>query len=128
MPNDTFTAWVLYDGSCGFCRWWVPFWEPTLAARGFGIAPLQADWVRERLALPEDELTRDLRLLFADGRQLQGADVYRHILERIWWAWPLSLFATLPIGRQVFDWGYNTFAANRFLVSRMCRLSGNVRW
>lgn len=21
-------GWVLFDGACGFCSWWVPFWGP----------------------------------------------------------------------------------------------------
>ena len=89
-------GWVLYDGSCGFCSRWVPFWEDTLRARGFQIAPLQTDWVAQRLALPGDELVRDLRLLLADGRQIQGADVYRYVMRRIWWAYPFYLLSVTP--------------------------------
>ena len=43
------SAWVLYDGACGFCSRWVPFWKNTLAKRGLGIASLQEPWVVERL-------------------------------------------------------------------------------
>jgi predicted DCC family thiol-disulfide oxidoreductase YuxK len=26
-------GWVLYDGACGFCAWWVPFWGKTFEPR-----------------------------------------------------------------------------------------------
>ncbi|MCL4178105.1 MAG: DUF393 domain-containing protein [Verrucomicrobia bacterium] len=115
-------GWILYDDSCGFCRRWVPFGEGALRRRGFAIAPLQADWVRARLRLSEAELLDDLRLLLADGTQIRGADVYRYVARRIWWAWPVYWFSIAPGLRTVFDWGYRTFAANRFRVSSACGL------
>jgi len=117
-------GWILYDGSCGFCRRWVPFWEPALRRRGFAITPLQAPWVGERLGLPPEELVKDLRLLLADGSQLSGAAVYRFAMRRIWWAWPMYGLSVLPGLRQVFDWAYRTFARNRYRVSDACRLPG----
>lgn len=117
-------GWVLYDGACGFCRRWVPFWGGTLRKRGFAIAPLQSDWVRERVQISQEELIHDLRLLLPDGRQVLGADVYRHVMKRIWWAWPVYLFAVAPLLRNVFDWSYRTFANNRYWVSSTCRLPG----
>jgi predicted DCC family thiol-disulfide oxidoreductase YuxK len=124
MKSETNTTeprgWILYDESCGFCRRWVPFWEGALRRRGFAIAPLQADWVRARLPGDEADLLRDLRLLFADGSSVRGPDVYRYAMRRIWWAWPVYLFSVTPGLRQVFDWGYRTFAANRYRVSAAC--------
>jgi predicted DCC family thiol-disulfide oxidoreductase YuxK len=120
---DQGEGWVLYDDSCGFCRRWVPFWEATLKRRGYKIAPLQATWVRERLGLSQDALLEDLRLLLADGKMVQGADVYRHCMKRIWWAYPLYLLACAPILRQIFDWSYRTFARNRFRFSKACGLA-----
>jgi predicted DCC family thiol-disulfide oxidoreductase YuxK len=123
-PSINTEGWILYDDSCGFCRRWVPFWENTLRKRGFGIAPLQADWVVQRLHLSEDDLLQDLRLLLADGNQIQGADVYRYAMKRIWWAYPIYLFSIIPLCRKIFDWSYKTFALHRYSVSRVCRLPG----
>lgn len=111
-------GWVLYDADCDFCSRWVKRFESTLARRDFGVAPLQADWVRERLQLDDDELIADIRLLLPDGNQVVGADVYRHCMRRIWWAWPLWLFSILPIKRDVFDWAYRKFARNRYCIAR----------
>jgi hypothetical protein len=84
---------------------------------------LQADWVRAKLQVSEVDLLRDLRLLLADGSQICGANVYRYATRRIWWAWPVYLFSVTPGLRRIFDWGYQTFAANRFRVSAVCGLS-----
>ena len=121
-PHQQPLGWILYDDSCGVCRRWIPFWESALQRRGFAIAPLQADWVRAELQLIEAELLHDLRLLLADGSQIRGADVYRYATRRIWWAWPVYLFSITPGLRNIFDWGYRTFAANRFRVSAACGL------
>ena len=121
--NSGIKGWVLYDGTCGFCSRWVPFWQSTLKKRGFRIAPLQADWVGERFALSEQELTSDFRLLLANGQRLAGADVYRYLMRRIWWATPLYVLSISPIFRTLFDRGYRAFADNRYRISRTCRLS-----
>jgi predicted DCC family thiol-disulfide oxidoreductase YuxK len=116
-------GWVLYDDSCGFCNRWIPFWAKTLARQGFGVAPLQAEWVSQQLKTSPAEVVQDLRLLFRDGSQIVGADVYRYVMRRIWWAWPLYLISIAPIASRIFDWSYRTFAANRYRVSQACRLS-----
>jgi predicted DCC family thiol-disulfide oxidoreductase YuxK len=115
-------GWILYDDSCGFCRRWVPFWENALLKRGFAIAPLQADWVRQKIRLDEKDLLQDLRLLLANGDQIQGADVYRYAMKRIWWAYPFYLFSIVPLCRNLFNWGYKTFAAHRHQVPRVCNI------
>lgn len=122
MPMEGPIGWVLYDDSCGFCRRWIPFWADTLRKRGFDIAPLQSEWVARRLNAPQEDLLADLRLLLADGGQVRGADVYRHVMRQIWWAYPLYVLSVAPLFRLVFDWAYRTFANNRYRVSRACRL------
>jgi len=119
---ESIAGWVLYDGGCGFCSWWVPRWERTLARRSFRIASLQTPWVRERVRMDDAELLKDIRLLLADGTRLDGADVYRHVMRRIWWARPVAFFASLPGLRRLFDGGYRAFARHRLGVSRACGL------
>jgi predicted DCC family thiol-disulfide oxidoreductase YuxK len=117
-------GWVLYDDACGFCRRWIPFWAGTLQKRGFGISPLQSEWVVHRLNVSPEDLLYDLRLLLSDGTELSGANVYRYLMQRIWWAYPIYLLSVAPVLHKVFDWGYRTFADNRYHVSHACRLPG----
>ena len=117
------TGWVLYDDSCGICSHWVPFWAPLLRRLGLDVAPLQSPWVIEMTSLAPATLLQDLRLLHADGRLTSGADVYRFVMRRCWWAYPLYLLANLPGGRQLFDWSYRSFARHRYAVSSACHLA-----
>jgi predicted DCC family thiol-disulfide oxidoreductase YuxK len=120
------SGWILYDDSCGFCRRWIPFWEKTLQKRGFEIAPLQADWVKEKLQLSEIGLLEDLRLLLANGERVQGADTYRYAMKRIWWTYPAYLFSIAPLGKNIFDWSYRKFATHRYKISRACKILGKT--
>jgi predicted DCC family thiol-disulfide oxidoreductase YuxK len=98
-----------------------------LQRRGFALAPLQSQWVAERLQAAPEELLSDLRLLLADGSQLRGADAYRHVMRRIWWAYPLYLLSITPLLRKVFDVAYRRFADHRHLFSQACGLGSSTR-
>src|SRR5690242_2027410 len=110
-------GWLLYDGACGFCSWWVPRLEKLLNKYGFQIAPLQTQWVRDRLKVTDDELLQELRLLLNDGQQVLGADAYLWVMKKIPYLLPLALLFSLPGLHAVFSWGYRKFAGNRYLFS-----------
>jgi len=122
MRTDSPEGWVLYDETCGVCSRWVPFWAPTLARLGLTVTPQQAPWVVSRLGLSPDAVLRDILLLFNDGRQIAGADVYRYVMRNIWWAYPLYVLSITPGLRQLFDLGYRVFADNRLGISAACGL------
>lgn len=122
--HEPASGWILYDGQCGVCRRLSERWAGTLQRRGFGLSPLQSEWVKERLGLSADELLSDLRLLLPDGTHRQGADVYRHVMRRIPWTYPLYLLSRVPLIRHLFDWAYRTFATHRHIISDACKLPG----
>jgi len=95
---------------------------PTLRRISLGVAPLQSPWVLTRTGLSRETLLQDIRLLHSDGQLTSGAEVYRYVMRRRWWAYPFYLLAVLPIGRQLFDLGYRTFARHRLRVSAVCGL------
>jgi predicted DCC family thiol-disulfide oxidoreductase YuxK len=67
-------------------------------------------------------LPTDIVLLFTDGRQIRGAEVYRYVLRRIWWTYPIYAASVVPGLRWVFDRAYRWFARNRLRVSAVCHL------
>ena len=81
---------------------------------------------RSKLHLNENDLLQDLRLLLANGDQIQGADTYRYAMKRIWWAYLDFLFSIAPLGRNIFNWSYRKFAMHRYQISRACKLSGKI--
>jgi predicted DCC family thiol-disulfide oxidoreductase YuxK len=121
-PEQPPRGWVLYDGDCGVCSRWVPKSSTLLARLGLAIAPLQSSWVEERTGQPRDTLLTDIRLLLNDGRLISGADVYRYVLRRFWWAYPLYLISVIPGLRAAFDWSYRRFAQHRMRISASCAL------
>jgi hypothetical protein len=104
------------------CSRWVRSWGPALQRRGLAIAPLQSAWVQERTGIPPADLLSDIRLLQPSGLLLSGAEVYRDIMRRIWWAYPLYLLSKVPGLDQLFDWAYRTFARHRARISASCGL------
>lgn len=121
--DSTRKEWLLYDGGCGFCRTWVEFWKPTLVRLGYEVSPLQSEGIAARFNISESELTDDLRLILQDGSQIRGADVYRCVMRRLWWAYPFYLLSKVPLINILFDWSYRKFADNRHLISKSCKLS-----
>ncbi len=123
-------AWVLYDGTCGFCTRSVRAWERILKKRGFAVATLEEPWVAERLrglGVSEGSRLEDVRILVAGTDELiSGADAYRFALRRIGWARPLWALSVTPGLRRLFDLGYRAFAANRHRISKACGLDRNA--
>ncbi|HUO08196.1 MAG TPA: DUF393 domain-containing protein [Phycisphaerae bacterium] len=113
-------GWVLYDGGCGICARWVPFWAGTLRRARLRTAALQEGWVRKRLQGSAEEMLRDIRILFEDGRQLSGADVYRYVMRHTWWAFPVYVLSIVPGARHIFDAAYRGFANRRLRISAAC--------
>jgi predicted DCC family thiol-disulfide oxidoreductase YuxK len=119
-PDQPLSGWVLYDGDCGVCSRWVQKSRALLARLGLAIAPLQSSWVEERTGQARDALLTDIRLLLNDGSLISGADVYRYVLRRLWWAYPLYVLSVIPGLRAAFDWSYRSFARHRMLISASC--------
>ena len=115
-------GWVLYDGDCGICRAIAKRAGGLVLRRGFAIAPLQQEWVAEELGIPPAEVAKDFRLIYSDGRRFVGADVYREILKRSTWSWPIYLFSIAPGFSQIFNLLYATFRDNRGRFSKTCGL------
>jgi len=108
---------VLFDRDCPVCMrgvaWMRPIWEP----RGFKFLALQADWIRRRLALPEEELLRAIRVVLPDGRMMSGADAHVLLWSHVWWLWPLWLADKLPGVHWLIRFVYGRLSASRYRVS-----------
>ena len=128
-------GWVLYDAQCRFCTSLVMRTRATVETGGFRFAPLQSLWVRERLALPEDLLLAEMRVLTTSGRVLGGADALVYLAyelgasRRIWWARPLAIVSKLPLLMPVLRFAYRWVAQHRSCRQGACQISsaGNLK-
>ena len=119
-------GWLLYDADCGFCTRWA--WRIALfvGPRGFHLAPLQAPWVRARLALSESDLLHELRVLTAGDAVYGGADALVYLARQLWWAWPVAALAWLPGMMPLSRAAYRWVARHRHRLSAACALPHSV--
>ena len=76
--------------------------------------------MQERTGLPPADLLSNIRLLQPDGQMLAGPEVYRYMMRRIWWTYPIYLLSRVPGLSHLFDWAYRTFARHRTRISASC--------
>ncbi len=119
-------GWLFFDAECGFCSRLTRWLEPTLARRGFAIAPLQDPRVGALLGMPREELLRELRFLQADGRHCGGADAVLAVAREIWWASPLVWLATVPGVMPLLHAGYRCVAAQRSCAAAPTACNGHT--
>ena len=127
-------GWVLYDAECRFCTSLVTRTRATVETGGFRFAPLQSPWVRERLALPENLLMAEMRVLTVAGRVIGGADAVVYLARelgvsrRVWWARPLAIVSKLPLAMPLLRFAYRWVARRRYCGQGACRVTtaGNL--
>jgi predicted DCC family thiol-disulfide oxidoreductase YuxK len=113
-------GWLFYDAECAFCTRFAHWIAPILACRGMAVAPLQDSRVAALLGLSHEDLLREMRVLFADGRQYGGADACLALAQEIWWARPLVWLARIPGVLDAMRRGYHSFAARRSCAAEAC--------
>ncbi len=95
-------GWIFYDGGCRRCVALARRWERAMARRSFRLAPLQADWVRARFAVSDEQLLREMRILTPDGKVFGGAEALVELSRTFWWArWLAEATPTRGAGRAV---------------------------
>src|SRR5688572_29416343 len=111
---------VLYDADCGVCSH-----TARMLVRADGGARLRLVSIQSA-DLPDmpsrGELMDMLHARDEDGRWFKGAAASVEIARRIPIAWPLTLYAKLPLAIPILDFMYRAFAANRHTISRMLGL------
>ncbi len=113
-------GWILFDDTCGICRRIATLTSTVLRRRGFVVDRLQSGWVGPYFGMSQQDLVKDIRLVRSGGTNVEGADVYRFVMKRIWWAVPLYYLSVVPCFKTIFDMSYRMFADHRHLFSRSC--------
>jgi lipase maturation factor 1 len=113
---------LVYDGDCGFCRFWVARWRrATHGAVDF--APAQQEAGRFPQIAPE-AAKRAVQLVTPQGEVFSGAEAVFRVLafapeER----WKLGLYRRLPGFRPISEWTYARIAAHRPFFSKLATFS-----
>ena len=112
---------LLFDGDCGFCRYWVARWR--FLTRGLvDFEPAQQE--ASRLQIPQEAWSRSVQLITPEGAIYAGAEaVFRTLAYVPGHRWPLALYRHLPGARAATEAAYRLVAAHRDLFARLTTLA-----
>ncbi len=112
---------VVFDGDCGFCRFWIARWKSVTGDR-LDYAPYQE--VAARLPeIPVEEFRRAVAIVLPTGEAFSGADAVvralAHVPGRGLWRW---IYERVPGARPVANAAYRAIADHRGVATRVTRL------
>ncbi|HET7451829.1 MAG TPA: lipase maturation factor family protein [Thermoanaerobaculia bacterium] len=103
---------VIFDGDCGFCRYWVERWRGRLDGRA-DFEPFQAAAARFP-ELPVDAFRRAVGLILPDGSAFFGAQaVFRALALRPGGGGPLAAYEGFPPFAAAANVLYRAVASHR---------------
>lgn len=117
-------GWVFFDRDCSVCTSLARRFRRPLESRGYGLAALQDPRVQALLALPPEDLLKEMRVATSEGKIYGGAEAIVYLARQIWWASPLYAIAKLPGVPRILDACYRWFADHRTCSSRLCSTVG----
>lgn len=111
---------LVFDGDCGFCRYWLARWRRLIGDR-FDAEPYQTAAARFP-ALPVSRFRHSVHLILPDGRVYHGAEAAYRLRAlapgRDGW---LAAYQHLPGFRALADLGYRIIADHRNAAFRVTR-------
>ncbi len=114
---------MIFDGDCGFCRFWIERWRAWTKERVEYI-PFQDPTVGQRFPeIPVADCETAVQLVARDGRVYRAAEaVFQSLAGVFVLGWLIGLYRSLPPFR------HGTEAAYRFVASRRTIFSRINRW
>ena len=113
---------LLFDGDCGFCRFWVERWRAK--TRGcVDYAPAQQEAARFP-QVTEERWKHAAQLVMPDGAVYEGAEAMFTALAQVpEHRWALVAYRRVPGARAASDGFYRLVAGNRDFFSRLTHLA-----
>src|SRR5258706_8044064 len=118
-------GWICFDRDCKICTSLARSFRGTFEKHGFGLAALQDPRVAALLALPPDELLREMRVVTTTGEIHGGAEAIVYLAKQVWWAWPFFAAAHVPGVSQILDVCYRWVADHRPCSADACSVRRN---
>lgn len=114
---------MIFDGDCGFCRFWIERWR-SWAGDQIEYVPYQHGSVVVRFPeIPVAQFETAVQFVERNGRVRRGADAVFQSLAGVWWlAWLSGLYASLSWFARFSEFAYRLVAGRRMFFSRINRL------
>ncbi|MXQ52964.1 thiol-disulfide oxidoreductase DCC family protein [Shimazuella alba] len=110
---DTSGTYVLFDGVCNVCNYWVQFIIKRDPKAQFRFASLQSEEAQLLLQAHEQKVTLDSIVLLQDGKVYTESTAILQIFKKLTGMWKLlSVFQIVP--KFIRDSLYRWFAKNRY--------------
>jgi predicted DCC family thiol-disulfide oxidoreductase YuxK len=115
------TVLLVYDGDCGFCAYWVRYWQ-RITGDAVDYAPYQEVATRHP-EVPVEEFERAIQLFMPDGQRYSGAEAaFRVLAEVRGRGTGLWLYRRLPGFARVAEGVYALIAHHRSAAYGWSRL------
>jgi predicted DCC family thiol-disulfide oxidoreductase YuxK len=112
---------LLFDGDCGFCRYWVARWQARARDR-VDFAPAQQEASRFP-QITEEAWKRSVQLVTPEGAVYSGAEaVFRILAYAPGLHWMLAVYRYLPGARLITEAAYRLVADHREFFLKLTRL------
>lgn len=116
----TGTPLLIYDGQCGFCRFWVDYWKHLTGDR-VRYAPFQevgGDFPQ----IPAENFTRSMWLLLPSGEAFGGAAAFFRLMTHVpgghFW---LRVYQKVPGFARITEAAYRFVAQHRGFLYKLTR-------
>src|ERR1041385_4117569 len=112
---------LLFDGDCGFCRYWVQRWQ--MKVRGaVDFAPAQQEAARFP-QISESDWRKAVQLVMPDSTVYHGAEaVFRALAMVPEGRGPLAIYENVPGAKPACESFYRLVARNRNFFSKLTTL------
>lgn len=112
---------LVYDGDCGFCRFWVARWRSAVGDR-VSFAPSQ-EVAGQFPQIPPEQFAQSVQLILPDGRVSSGAEaIFQALAYAPGRAWTLGVYERVPGFATASEAAYRVVAAHRPFFSTLTRL------
>jgi len=108
----------IWDGECGFCKYWIIVWKSKTVNLTYDTFQEAAGEFED---IPLKEFKKASRLIESDGAVFSGPDsAYRTLWyfakpQKYWHRW----YQQSDLFRWISDHGYNTIAKNRPIMMKL---------
>lgn len=108
----------IWDGECGFCKYWIIVWKSKTVNLTYDTFQEAAGDFKD---IPLKEFKKASRLIESDGAVFSGPDsAYRTLWyfdkpQKYWHRW----YEQSDLFRWISDQGYNTIAKNRPIMMKL---------
>jgi predicted DCC family thiol-disulfide oxidoreductase YuxK len=116
---------LIYDGDCGFCRYWIRRWKQMTGEKVDYLPSQDARVPAEFPEIPPEQFELSVQLVDTDGRVSSGAEAaLRSLAYGADHRWPLRAYQSVPVFAKCAEWSYRLVADHRVFFWRLTRLFG----